>query len=435
VLTNKFEIATNNIREKAVSIIEAGLLSINIYKQVNEKVNLIQDTLIVLGQRYNLKDYNRVFLVAFGKGSSDFAASVGNILSWRLSGGISLDIKKPDIPMFETSPDIDFLIGTHPLPSSLNVVATRRIENLVERLDKRDLLIVLITGGGSSLLCSSPDEMQDSILITKNMSRMGAPIEELNIVRKHLSDLKGGGLARLAYPATVLSLIACDVCGEDLVDSHLSLVASGPTMFDKSSLKEVEKILGKYGLVSHNFNLRETPKEPMYFDKVKNILFACNQDALTPMMEKAHELGLASSLVSSTISGEARDILIPLISKVKKGEVLVMGGETVVNVKGNGVGGRNMEAVLGGLQYIKKNMDFEDDWLICSIASDGIDNTESAGALADFEIEKIVRQHNIDLSDFLKRNDSFTFFKGVGGLLYAEKTSFNVADLMFVMRV
>ncbi|PIR05070.1 MAG: hypothetical protein COV57_01050, partial [Candidatus Liptonbacteria bacterium CG11_big_fil_rev_8_21_14_0_20_35_14] len=129
VLTNKFEIATNNIREKAVSIIEAGLLSINIYKQVNEKVNLIQDTLIVLGQRYNLKDYNRVFLVAFGKGSSDFAASVGNILSWRLSGGISLDIKKPDIPMFETSPDIDFLIGTHPLPSSLNVVATRRIEN------------------------------------------------------------------------------------------------------------------------------------------------------------------------------------------------------------------------------------------------------------------------------------------------------------------
>ena len=435
MLTNKFEIATNSIREKAVSIIDAGFSAINIRKKVEEEVKLLGDTLVISGKRYNLKDYNRVFVVGFGKGSSDFAASIGNILSWRLTGGIALDIRKPDVPVFETSPDIDFLVGTHPLPSSLNVAATRRIERLIDKLDRRDLLIVLITGGGSSLLCASDDEMQDSILVTEKMSRMGAPIEELNVVRKHLSDLKGGNLAKMAYPATVLSLIACDVCCSADAYKHLSLVASGPTVKDESTKRQAEDILARYGFAPHNFNLKETPKDDMYFDNVKNVLFSCNQDALTFMVDKAQSLGFSSRMFSSTMSGEAKDIFIDMIKEVKKGEVLVAGGESTVKVKGNGVGGRNMEAVLGGLQYIKKQADFDSDYLICSFASDGVDNVEAAGALADLEMEGVVRMHEVDLSDFIKRNDSFTFFDGLEGLLYADKGSFNVADLMFIIRV
>ena len=158
-------------------------------------------------------------------------------------------------------------------------------------LNENDLLINFICGGGSALTCASEREMEDSIKAIKLLTKAGATIEELNIVRKHLSEFKGGGFAKIVYPATVVSLIVSDVCGNEL-----STVASGPTVFDKTTVLDAENVLNKYNLNLKDFNLHETPKDKKCFDKVYNILFACNQDAIMGMLKKSEEIGLKSEI-------------------------------------------------------------------------------------------------------------------------------------------
>lgn len=434
MVKNLAELARSPVREKALAILNAGYEAINIRRLVKRKVSLDGSRFRVGEREFDLKEYNRIFLVAFGKGAAEFAGAVAEALGDKLEMGIALDITKPEEGLFEVLPEkMEFLVGTHPLPSAANIAAAKKIAEMADRLGKRDLLLTLVTGGGSSLLTASEREFTDALLATTTLTRSGAPIDELNTVRKHLGDLKGGGLARLAYPATVVALIACDVCCR--ADIDLSMVASGPTVMDKTTRGEAEEILTRYGLNPYSFNLRETPKDEMYFERVENILIACNQDALSAMEEKAREAGFKTRIISTAVAGQARDVFREMLDKVESGEALLAGGETTVKIKGRGRGGRNQEAVLGGLRYVYGHKDWPDGaWAMASVASDGRDNTEAAGAIGDELTLAAARKQGLDMVNFLDNNDSFSFFSGTGDLIYADRESFNVADLMLVIR-
>jgi len=434
MIINREDLAKDSLRRQGLEIMKAGYEAINIEKIVRRKVSVVGTKLKVMDKEYNLANYNRIFMVAFGKGSAQFAWTMGKILDCRLDKGIALDVREPKMDWWETAPEIDFLVGTHPLPSRKNIQAVGKITNLVEQLTENDLLLVLVTGGGSALLCSTEEEMQEGVLVTKSLTKMGVPIDELNTVRKHLGFLKGGGLAKLAYPAKVVSLIASDVCGGAEMKNNLTLIASGPTVRDDTTKIEAKKVLEKYNLAGDRFSLKETTKEDMFFKRVDNLLLVCNQDALIGMTERANELGFKAKIVSSTMQGEAQNVLKDWFDKIQAGEVWIAGGETTVKIKGGGEGGRNQEVVLGALDYAVRRVDWSEDWLVSSLASDGMDNTEAAGALGDELLEKEAREKDLNIKKYLEDNDPFNFFKQVGGLIYAEPTSFNVSDLMFLMR-
>lgn len=420
MITNFKNLAKNPLRKKALLIADAGYEAINIERVVRRKYK-------VLKKELNFKKYKRIFIVGIGKGSASASMSLAKIIGKRLTNGIALDVVKPDTKYKL----LTTFICTHPLPSRQNIKASQEIIKLAESLEKGDLLINFICGGGSALFCGSELELVASKTVFQKMTEAGADIFELNAVRKHISEVKGGGLAKIAYPADVVSLIASDVLGNDL-----SMIASGPTVLDKTTTRDAEKILKKYQHKSANLSalisvLKETPKDKKYFKNVKNVLFVSSKDALSAMAEKAKKLGLKPKIVSYALKGEAKKALFLLAGKAKKGEAVLAGGEMVVKLKSKisnlkiGKGGRNQEAVLGALR---------NDAIILSFASDGHDNTEAAGAIGDILTLEKAKKLKLNPKMFLNSHDSFNFFKKTGDLIYADKKSFNVADLMIVLK-
>jgi len=361
-------------------------------------------------------------------------------------------------------------VGTHPLPSKQNVKATQKIIRLVKNLKKDDLLITFICGGGSALLCASEKELKYSVLATKLLTQAGADIKELNTVRKHLSEIKGGGLAKMAYPATVVSLIVSDV---PTANNDLSMVASGPTVYDKTTKKDAVKVIKKYLPRESAYKsalvraLKETPKNKKYFKRVKNILFLSNHEPIFAMARKAKELGFKPKIYSLKIKGEAKNVLIPLIKNLKDKGVILAGGETTVTLKNPKLktqnskqtqnsklktqnfykGGRNMEAVLAALTWIsadcyadkrgynqRKSASRSAKICVLAIASDGRDNTEAAGAIADDSTLKKAKKLKLNPQEFLTNHNSFHFFKKTGDLIFIKPKTFNVADFMIILK-
>ena len=460
MIINIKNLSRNSLRGKALLIAEAGYDAIDIEKVVGVRcqVSGVKKNYLIIKlpnnkeERINLDNFKRVFLIGIGKGSSLAVMTLAEILTSlgsRFSGGIVIDVKIPN-SKFQISnkfqkpnSKIEFLTGTHPLPSKQNVEATQKIIKLADDLDENDLLITFICGGGSALFCGSEEELKYSQDVFNKLTEAGADIQELNTVRKHLSEVKGGGLAKTAYPATIISLIVSDVCGNDL-----SMIASGPTVFDKTIKEDAEKIWQKYQNINIrtsdvlNIEFRETPKDKKYFEKVKNILFICNQSAISAMVDKAKKLGFSPRIFSLKLHGEAKDSLLPMIEEIKFNEAILAGGETTVTmnnelgIKNYGKGGRNMEAVLGAVVHSlnPKSHILDSDLVVMSFASDGRDNTEAAGAIADsLTIEK-VKELNLNHEEFLKNNKSFDFFEKTGDLIFTEQKSFNVSDLMLVLK-
>jgi len=468
-ITNFQNLAKNDLRKKALLIVEAGYEAIEIEKVVSRKIKFQNGKLFIKSamtrhsaetcSEFDLSVFKRVSLIGIGKGSALASVALAKILGDKLTGGIALDVSK----LQTTNYKLQTLVGTHPLPSKKNVVATQKIIKLAKNLKKDDLLITFICGGGSALLCGSEKEMNDSILATKSLTQAGANILELNTVRKHLSVVKAGGLAKMAYPATVISLIVSDVLG-----NNLSMVASGPTVFDKTTKKDAERILRKYfntgtsdvpNINGNNFKtsdvrkikFRETPKDKRYFKRVKNILFLSNREPLLAMAEKARELGFKSKIYSYSLKGEARNALSSLIKNVPRVEraVILAGGETTVTLQSSkfpaspagrevkslklGKGGRNQESVLGIISKAFNTNYLLQNTVVLSIASDGRDNTEVAGAIGDFLTIQKAQKLKLNPQKYLDSHDSFNFFKKTSNLIFTKKRCFNVADLMLVL--
>ncbi len=432
-------LAKNELRRKALVLADAGYEAINIKRSVKKRIINDNGILKILSAdgsaeyETDIKNYKNVLLAGIGKGSYDAVSAIRKNLKRRIKRTIVLDSRRIPFSALRNilRPDLSAYEGTHPMPSKKNVAATRKIMTLAENLTENDLLIFFVCGGGSALACSSENEMEQSTYAIKELTKRGADITELNTVRKHLSVFKGGGLAKIAHPASVISLVASDVCGNDL-----SMVASGPTILDETVKEDADRILAKYGIEKDGLEFSETPKDGKYFERVKNLMFVCNKSVISAMQEKAGQMGIASTVYSLTVRGEAKAALLPIISKTDGSAAVLAAGETTItfNVDIPGAGGRSMEAVLGGLNHFNRNGGFPGNLVLLSLASDGRDNTDAAGALADFTTLAKARSLGIDIAESLRTHDTYEFFRKTGDLVFATKKSFNVADFMIILK-
>jgi glycerate-2-kinase len=272
------------------------------------------------------------------------------------------------------------------------------------------------------LLCWPREECDQGQILYHRFLKSGGNIKELNIVRKHISLLKGGGLAKELYPATVVGLIFSDVPGDEY-----DMIASGPTYKDVSTMSDARKIIEKYNLGT--FNLNETPKDDEYFNNVHNIPLVSNQLALEAMKTKAEELGFAAKILAADIYEGPKQALEKLTGAATANSAILAGGEIqlVVNTA-DGSGGRNLHLAMQALKIIGPNDTF------IALASDGLDNSEAAGAIVDNQTIKKIKDQNLDVNDYIKRFDGLNLFKKIDEVLYTGPTEANVSDLMILLR-
>lgn len=439
-ITNTKELAKTPLRKKALKIVEAGYAAIEITTAIKKRMTLKKGILEIAfpdkktgNVKIDLDDYKRVFLIGIGKGSALASISLAQILGKRLTRGIAIDVERPSLEIKNFK--LEICGGTHPLPSAKNVKATQKIMRMVSDLEEDDLVIVFMCGGGSALAVGSDEELKASTTVFKELTKAGANIIELNTVRKHLSNIKGGNLAKLVFPATMLTLMASDVIGNDM-----EMIASGPTVRDTTTKADAAAIMKKYGVSMKDMELQETPKEEKYFRNVKNLLFISNRNALQAMADAAKKLGFTPRIKTETFQGEAKHALIPLVRAIKRGEALLLGGETTVTLgnvpegKKMGKGGRNQEAVLGVIAEYAKKPEGLRDIVAISYASDGHDNTDAAGGVGDMYSIRASKAAKQDVAMELARHAAFECLKKNGNLLLAKKNSFNVADLIVVIK-
>ena len=422
LIKNFDQLASTPQRKILLEIIESALISIQPKKIVQKNFSIINSTLKIQDKLVNLKDFQRIFLLGFGKGSASISKHIEKILGKFLTKGYVIDVEQ------EKFSNINFTQGTHPLSSEANITFTKKAIEQFNNLTMNDLIIVVIAGGGSALF-ENPYRisLEKLIEVNKDLLKSGANIYEMNVVRKHLSNVKGGGLAKLLYPATIISLISSDVPGNDL-----STIASGTTVKDETIKEDAFNILAKYDLWK-KLNLSkedfwETPKEDKYFENVSNILILSNKTALSAMKEKAKAFDYNALIYSEKLQGEAKGTGRMLIEKTSSHTALLVGGETTVKVKSEGKGGRNQEVVLGALPYLTQ------ETLIASFDSDGWDNSSFAGGIADYETINKAKKLNLNPQEFLENNNTFPFFEKVGDGIITGKLPSNVSDLMIVVK-
>lgn len=410
-------------RKICLELIEAALSSIQPIIVISNNISLKENILSIQNQTINLKDFERVFLLGFGKGSAGLSKEIEQILGNFLTEGYVIDLEKVDFAK------IEFSLGTHPLPSNENYIFTKKVVERFTDLTEKDLVLIVVAGGGSALLVHPYKiTLEKLIEVNKSLLLSGADIREMNIVRKHLSIVKGGGLAKLLYPSKVISVIASDVPANDL-----SVIASGPTVKDPTTKKDSLEVLNKYNLLD-KLNLAEndfleTPKEDKYFENVINILLLSNITALNAMQEKAKELGFDSEVFSDKFQGEAKKAGQILIEKASPNKILLAGGETTVKVMDKeGRGGRNQELVLAALLSMDENT------TIASFDSDGWDNSPFAGAIGDKLTLQKAKELNLNLTEYLDANNTLPFFEKIGDGIETGRLPSNVSDLMIVIR-
>jgi hydroxypyruvate reductase/glycerate 2-kinase len=386
IIKNKKELSTSIIRKKSLDIIEAGINSVMPKNVMRNQIKVKGSMLTIKNRKFNLNKFRDIYVIGFGKSSSLMAEEIENILKNKITKGIVISTKKARLRRIKLE------IGTHPFPSLKNVNATKRIVNLLKKLDRRDLVICLISGGGSALLCYPNVTFNRYIKVINKAFSSGIDINRFNKIRKKYSNVKGGKLAELTE-AKIISLIFSDVVGDGL-----STIASGPT----------------YGKGLKN---------------VDNIILLNNKVALASMKKKALSLGFKPIILTDKLKGESKltgKKLIKSIGKYKNKNCLLFGGETTVTVKGNGKGGRNQELCLGAIEEINK---FENAVLI-SIGTDGIDGpTDAAGAIVDNNSFNKSINKKLDYKKYLKNNDSYSFFKKTNDLVFTGVTGSNVADI------
>lgn len=426
VIQNLQALATSSVRTDALAIAEAGYAAVTIDRAIEKKVRVENEQLSIGEATYRLAG-RRVFFVGVGKCAVRGGRAIGTILGDALSSGIVLDVSATDEAGI---PKMEAYVGTHPLPTEVNERASKRILEFLSDRREDDLVIMLISGGGSTLLClhDTPMTCADETVLFETLTARGAPIQDINIVRKHTSRARGGALAAAAYPAEVISLIVSDVPGDDL-----ATIASGPTVLDSSTVADAQAILEQYDIPSSaGIAFLETPKEEKYFTRVTNTLFLSGQDALAGMREEAAQRGYATHVVDAHFTGEARKLGRAIIEKLHSSAsrtALLYAGESTVTLGTHaGAGGRNQEMALAAL------MDVRDDELLLPFASDGHDNTEHAGAIADGTTRAHADEKGVSAEEYLNAHRSYDFFATAGDALITGYTGSNVSDLIIALK-
>lgn len=441
------EFTVARMRADAASIFGSAVASVDAQECVKRFVKLQGRALRIGGVDYNLESFERVLVVGTGKASPRMGVALEEELGDRISDGV-INTKYAHAEPLRRIRTVEC---GHPVPDEAGVEGTREILAALEGADDRTLVICLISGGGSALM-PAPSEgitLQEKQDTTRLLLECGANIVELNAIRKHLSRVKGGGLARTAFPATVVSLMLSDVIGDPM-----DVIASGPTVPDTSTFKTCMEIFQKYEVsnrlpvaVRTRFEagaageIPETPKPgDAVLERCHNVIVGSNGLAVAAAADCARDLGYNTLVLSTRLEGEAREVahVYSAIGKeiltsgvpVAAPACVIAGGETTVTVRGGGKGGRNQELVLAGSMHLS-------GWegtVLFSGGTDGTDGpTDAAGAIADAETIKRAESAGLSAIESLKNNDSYHFFKPLGDLVMTGPTGTNVADVAFVM--
>lgn len=423
-IRNFDQLASTPQRKIVLTLIEEALSSIQSENVINKEVKVEGNNLSINGENlpagrqvFDLSNFNRIFLIGFGKGSARNSRLIEEKLGDKLTEGYVIDTNP------ETFSKIKFTQGTHPLPSQTNIDFVNNVLDITQNLTEKDLVIVVITGGGSSLFESPNVDLNKLVEINSALLKSGATISEMNTLRKHLSKVKGGGLAKHLYPAKIVTIIASDVPGNDL-----STISSGPTVKDQTTIEDAKVILDKITRSDLAVDLSETAKEDKYFANVSNILVLSNLTALNAMKKKAEELGYKAETLSDKFEGDAKTAGKELIAKTNSGSILLIGGETTVKVKGHGAGGRNQALVLGAI------LNIDERTVISSFDSDGWDNSNFAGAIGDINTVNKVKELNLNPQEFLDNDNSLEFFEKIGDGIETGRLPSNVSDLIIILK-
>ena len=440
------------IHDDLKAIFGAALAAVDPEAAVLKSFGLSGQRLMVGGRPYDLGDFDRVLVVGAGKATARMAAAAESILGDRITGGVII------VKYGHTAPlrTIRQLEAGHPIPDQAGVDATREIIDLLRGADARTLVLCLLSGGGSALLTAPADGLSLGAKqrTTDLLLKAGAAIDELNAVRKHLSKVKGGRLARIACPSTVLSLLVSDV-----LQDRLDVIASGPTVPDGSTFADALAVIQRYGLKDRlpqevlayleRGSLgreEETPKEQdPCFAKTGHCIVAGLGQAIDAAADKARSLRMDVQVLSRELRGEARDAARSLAKealrsreRLKKGErlCLLSGGETTVTVMGAGTGGRNQELALAFALEVEGEMGIT----LLSAGTDGTDGpTDAAGAIVDGSTVRRATEQGISPGDFLESNDSYSFFHrfdsipGAHAHVKTGPTGTNVMDLQIII--
>ncbi len=435
------------LRQDAETIYRRAIAAVNPITAVNSHVKRQGQQLICDSMIFNLKDFRHIYLVGAGKAGAAMAIAMEELLGDRLTAGLVVVKYGHLAPVKKTR----IIEAGHPIPDQNGVDGAAELVSLLEQTENDDLVICLISGGGSALLPLPAtgltlDEKQKT---TQVLLSCGADITEINAIRKHLSQLKGGQLARLIAPATTISLILSDVIGDPL-DS----IASGPTVGDPTTFDQCLDIIKKYQLsdtlppaVMNHLRqgaagaISETPKpdDPL-FSRVSNCIIASNCQAVEAAAEKARELGYQPLILSTFIEGETREIarMHAAIAReihqsgnpLPSPACVISGGETTVTITGNGLGGRNQEFVLAAA------LDIEGlpNTVMVSIGTDGTDGpTNAAGAIADGQTVERACKLGLNPREYLENNNAYHFFSPLHDLLITGPTNTNVMDIRLIL--
>ena len=404
------------------------------------------DLLWAGGQTYDLAAVRRILVLGAGKAGAPMARAVSDLLGERIHVGLVV-VKDGHASPLSRGARIEIREAAHPLPDERGVQAARGIRALLDGLTREDLVICLISGGGSALLTAPVPgiPLSDLQAMTGQLRACGADITEINCLRKHLDQVKGGGLARLAAPARVLTLILSDVIG-----SRLDVIASGPCVADPSTYPQALAVLEKYSLLDEipasicahllagaRGELPETPKpgDPL-FARVQNLVIADNARAAQAALAQARAEGWHTHLLPTSLQGEAREAGEMLAGIARQAAdrgvrplCLLAGGETTVALRGNGLGGRNQELALAAVPTLAGLPDMT----LVTLATDGGDGpTDAAGAVVTGQTLARAESAGLSVPFFLESNDAYHFFQKLGDLLLPGPTLTNVNDLAFI---
>jgi glycerate 2-kinase len=450
------QFSTNSLRNspwvnKICQIIAAAINRADAEICIKKIVSLDGNKLIIANKTYDLTEFQRVFVIGAGKAVVPMSTAMYEILGNRLTSGIGITKDGyVDKATSELEHHMIILQAGHPVPDDRNLRASSQIISMIQNLESHDLVICLLSGGGSSLMMKpylglSLKDIKDTMAV---LLTCGATIDEINTIRKHLDEFKGGGLAKYLFPATVASLLISDVVG-----NRLDVIASGPTVADPTTYADAWAVLFKYRILDQipsqvlthlsegiAGRISETikPGNPILV-KVKNILVCNNEHAALAAVDAARDMGFTANILTKTIQGEASQVGQTIAESVKmmlaqteyfqRPACFIAGGETTVTVKGTGKGGRNQELALGAV----KNLSGTDQIILISLATDGGDGpTDAAGAVASNQTYSIGLAKGLNPTNYLNRNDSYNFFEPLGDLIKTGPTLTNVNDLVFI---
>ncbi len=439
---------TSNMRDDAIKILKAAIAAVDPENAVKSFLSFSNNTLSAGDEKYNLNEYHRVVVVGAGKASAPMAKAVESILGDRINKG-TVVIKYGYGMLLDR---IELIEAGHPVPDENGLAGTQKIADLLDACTENDLIISLISGGGSSLLPMPAQRISlaEKRKVTDEMLKCGADIHEINTVRKHLSSSKGGGLARIAYPATVINLMLSDVIGDDM-----DVIASGPFVPDSSSFNDALGIINKYELwdrlpvsvierlkAGSEGRIPETPKEgDPIFEKITNIIIGSNLMACNAAKKEAESTGYHTIILSSAIEGDTTEVAQAHITIARQiilsgnsaslPACIISGGETTVKIKGSGKGGRNQEFALVSAKEIAG---MDKNIIVLSGGTDGSDGpTDAAGGIVDTKTAARGKAKGLDIDTYLADNDSYNFLKQTGDLLVTGPTRTNVMDVRILL--